>query len=406
MSEGRIEIKGLGLVAMLAFKLFAIAQFYGMAFNIKAISAGFGVPNAVAGSIISAELAGVAIGSLAFAFGFSRFTSRYVYLPMLLLLIAMQTATILAPSAGSLFAWRAGAGFAAGAILAAVTATVGRSTRPEALFGLSGSATHVMSALLALLLPLAMTVGERMPALAGVGAADGVFGLYLILALASLPFVARVPAIAGLKAGPRPKPDAAHTGPAPSMAGIVALAAFAVLLFGTSVVALYLVSLGTEQAGLGAQQVGVAMMIGSGLGMVTPLVTGYIGNRYGSIPPIALLLGLIAILALALGYAATPLAFYIAAPLFISVPLATMPLVMGAIARVDASGRLMAITPVASLVSIALAPVVGGAISGHGAYLANGWVCVGCAGLSLLLFVWALGRRPPAAGSVEGAVAA
>ena len=383
----RIEIGRLGVASLLVLKLLAISPLYGMAFNIKAIAQSYEMSNAVAGAIVSTELLGLAAGSLLFATVFSRFNYRAAYWASLPLLCAMQLASLLTTATEPLFIWRALSGVAMGCLLGAVTSAVGRTTKPETLFGVMSSGTHLMGAALALILPQAMGLSTKFPSLSLLSASDAVFGVYFLFAGASLFFIGSTPAPDAAPRMPRNATARANT----SLRGSVTLLALSLFLFGSFALSLYLVSLGSEQAGLNAAQVGLALMVGSCLGIVTPLVAGYVSSRLGALLPAAVLLTLIGVLAGLLGTTTSPVAFLIAAPLFVSVPLAFTPIVLAALARIDGSGRLLAITPVVSLLCLSLAPMAGGAISRHGDYALNGWLAMGCSLLAIPLLAWAIG---------------
>jgi hypothetical protein len=74
----------------------------------------------------------------------------------------------------------------------------------------------------------------------------------------------------------------------------------------------------------------------------------------------------------------SPLVFFLAAPLFLFLPIAVMPIFLGALVRIDPSGRQAASNPAFATLPGAAAPAIGGPLSLMGSGFAlNGWLAVG-----------------------------
>ncbi len=368
--DGRIDISGFKLVALTAMMLLSFSAAIGMAFNITAIVGSFTVSNTAAGLVATIEMTGVAAGSLLFSQIAPRFDPHRIYIAAIGSIIGLTLLTIWAPSIEFLYVLRGVNGFCAGAVIATVMSTAGRSTAPEATFGVINSAVGVMGMVLSIVLPQALKLG----ALDGLSSVDGLYVVYMLLAVAAIGFIRYVP-VAPQMAG-----QAQSNTPAPPLPlmGWAALVGLGMIFFGHGTLVMFIVSVGTEQVGLSPEIVGLVFMFGSVFGIVAPLAAGYIGTHYKAVLPTAAIIVAMILLGILLSQATSPIAFYIAGPFFAMMPIAMMPIALGAIARIDTSGRLAGAHPAFVTLGAALAPLVGGAISSTGDYAANGWAVAVC----------------------------
>ena len=113
-----------------------------------------------------------------------------------------------------------------------------------------------------------------------------------------------------------------------------------------------------------------------------------LGARVSAFIWVSTLALLIAACAFVLASAHSPAAFFIIAPIYGVLPMALIPVFLGALARVDTTGRLASAHPAFVLVGGSIAPFVGGALSDAGGYLANASVVATCALIGMLL-MWA-----------------
>lgn len=159
------------------------------------------------------------------------------------------------------------------------------------------------------------------------------------------------------------------------LAGWIGLVGLGLVFFGHAQLALFIVKIGRSVA-LSAESIGYVFMAGSLAGIVLPLLAGYVGARFKALLPITVILLVIAAAAMLLANAENPLDFFIAAPLFAMLPIALMPIFLGCLARVDATGSLAGAHPAFVLTGGAIAPFVGGALSDAGGFALNGYVVV------------------------------
>jgi predicted MFS family arabinose efflux permease len=388
VTDGRMDIGGFRLIALTCLLLLVFSAAVAMSFNIAGFVTSFQVTFTQAGTVATMELGGIAASSLLFSQLAPRLRPRRVYTLGIAAIAAMNAATIFAPSIEALFAIRAVAGVAAGSVTAMVMYTAGHSRTPEKTFGIINSFVGVLGIILALLLPQAGKLYLSPAAPAGTSEADGLFLVYLVASLIALAFVRSVP-VPPRAAAPRPG-DAPVA--APPLVGWLALAGMGIIFFGHGVLALYIVDVG-KAAGLTPDVIGFVFSIAAVMGIVLPLAAGFLGARFPATPPTAVVLALVALFAVLLGHAATPFAYFATAPIYAFVPIAMMPIVLGALVRVDPSGRLAAAHPAFVTLGGAAAPLTGGAIRDWaGDFSASGWFVAGCVLVGAALMAAALLR--------------
>jgi predicted MFS family arabinose efflux permease len=283
----------------------------------------------------------------------------------------MNTLSVLAPSAGWLMICRMPAGFALGAVVATVMMTAGRSDRPEQTFGFINAMVGVMGMVIAFILPRALGLHEILPRLLEWDQVDGLFLVYALCALCALPFIIGTP--------PTPPVNIEGSGgKRPSLRnGWLGLCGLGVVFFGHGQLGLFIVKIG-RSIELSAETIGYVFMAGSLAGIGLPLLAGYIGSRMNAAGPIGVILTVIVLAAILLGNAETPLAFFIAAPVFAMLPIAIMPIFLGCLARVDPTGSLAGAHAAFLLIGGAVAPFVGGTLSDLGGYALNGYAVAAC----------------------------
>lgn len=373
VADRRIEIGGWRLLALTALMLLSFSALIAMPFNISGIVGSFEISNAAAGLIASIEMAAVALSSLLFAQLAPKLRPRAVYTVALLVIIVANVATILAPAVGLLYVTRALSGVAAGAVVATVMSIAGRSTTPESTFGVINSCVGVMGMALALLLPQALKLSQWAPGL-GLRAVDGLYLVYFCFALLALAFI---------RPAPVPPPvtvSQVSSGAMPPLpwSGWLALLGLGILFFGHALLAVFIVEVGLAVP-LRAEVIGVVFLFGSAFGVVAPLLAGWLGTRYRATLPVVVILLAIIGFGLLLASATRPWQFFLAGPFFAMMPIALMPFTLGALARVDPSGRLAGAHPAFVMLGGAAAPLSGGAIRDfYGDFIANGWVMVAC----------------------------
>ena len=366
------------LVSLTGLLLFAFGASLGMAFNIDAIALSFEVSNARAGSVASAEMASIAAGTLLLAPYTARVQVHRLYLATVGVITLCNLLSLLAPSVFWLTCLRVPAGLALGALVATVMSTAGRSDRPEHTFGIINAAVGLMGIVVALVLPRALGLGERLPAAWNLSAVDGLYATYTLAALIALCF---------LRSTPRP-PPLPHSGGQSGSTSLparywLALLGLGALFFGHGLLGVFLVRIGRE-AQLSPAAIGYVLMVAGAVGVVAPLVSGYVGARFASVWTIAALVLALLLLVPILGGVHTPLAFIASAPLFAGLPIAVMPVFLGAAATVEPTGRIAGAHPAFIMIGGALAPLAGGLLSDAGGFRINAAAAAVCLVLGYL----------------------
>ncbi|MEN3951403.1 MFS transporter [Iodidimonas sp. SYSU 1G8] len=374
VSDGRMDIGGPRLIALTCLLLLVFSAAVAMSFNISGFVTSFNISFTEAGTIATLELGGIAVSSLVFSQLAPRLQPRTVYTFGIGTIALMNAATIFVPNMTALLVVRAIAGMAAGSVTAMVMYTAGHSRTPEKTFGIINSFVGVLGIILALVLPQAGKLYLLPGAPAGTTEADGLFLVYLVASIAALFFVRSVPvppraALAG---------EGGRSKAAPPLIGWLALVGIGIIFFGHGVLALYIVDVG-KGVGLSAETIGLVFSFAAIMGIALPLIAGFLGAKFPATPPVFIVLVLAAIFALLLGHAATPLAYFLSAPIYAFVPIAMLPIALGALVRIDPSGRLAAAHPAFVTLGGAAAPLTGGAIRDWaGNFSASGWFVVGC----------------------------
>lgn len=367
----QIRLTARQLVSLTCVMLLGFAASVGMPFNIDAIALSFASSNTTAGLVASLEMASIAAGNLFFARFAKRLSSKRIYAAALVTILALNLLATLVPSVNWLMLCRIPAGFALGAVVATVMMTAGRSDRPEQTFGFINAMVGVMGMMMAFVLPRALGLHEVLPGIIPWSEVDGLFLVYAVCALCALPFILGTPVT-------EPIDSQAHGTERPDMrAGWISLVGLGLIFFGHAQLALFIVKIG-RSVELSAEAIGYVFMVGSLAGIVLPLLAGYVGARFKALLPLTVILVIVAVSAILLANATSALDFFIAAPVFAMLPIALMPIFLGCLARVDATGSLASAHPAFVLIGGAIAPFIGGALSDAGGYPLNGYTVAGC----------------------------
>ena len=379
-----IAFTNLQLVSLTALMILAFAASLGMAFNVDAIAVSFAASNTLAGFVASSEMASIALGSLIFAGLAPRMNPRTIYVVGVTAIVTLNLISILMPGVNWLFLCRAPAGFALGAVVATTMAIAGRSDKPEMTFGVINASVGLMGIVIAYVLPRSLRIHE-LGSLTYVGSEiDGLYLTYALMSVCAFVCLRTLPVVPPLVASHADAPV-----PAVPRSGWLALVGMGLIFFGHGTLALFLVTIG-RAVPLTPEVIGYVFMAGGVVGIVAPLVAGYVGGRYAATGPIFGILVVLALFAVLLANADTPMKFYVAGPVFAMLPIAMMPIALGALARIDQSGRLTGSHPAFVLIGGAVAPFVGGAISDIGGFAASGWFAVGCIALGAALMFGAV----------------
>jgi len=354
------------LVGLTAVMLMAFAASLGMAFNLDAIAISFATSNTTAGLITSAEMATIALASLTFARLAGRLDQYKVYVTGLAVIVIANIGSILAQDIPMLGVSRLIGGFAVGAVTATVMGTAGRSRDAAMTFGLIIGGVGVMAIVIAFILPRALPLYQVLPGAFAWAQVDGLYIVYVALALAGLFFIRWTPRDFDPDAGSRTRKVAAPR------SGWLALLGLGIMFYGHGLLGVFLVKVGRDM-GLAPEVMGYVFMGAGVCGIFFPMAAGFIGTHLPSTLPIIALV--MAIMATAVVVATTDahMVFFLIAPVFASLPSAVIPIFLGAMSRVDPSGGLTAAHQAFLLIGVAVAPLVGGVLSDFGGYIVNGF---------------------------------
>lgn len=364
------------VVALTALMILAFTGSLGLPFNIDAIAKSFAVGNSEAGFVVSMEMLSIAIGTLAIGTLARNTPARRIYAIGIAIIVALNLVCMTVTDLTLLTLLRMPVGFCLGSIVATVMATAARSDRPESTFGIINSSVGAMGIVIGVVLPQALLLHER------IALPTQLAGLYLVyaaFAAAAALFLRAVPVappIEVIEGGPPPA-----SFPPRRWLGLLGLG---ILFFGHGVLAVFIVNLGSS-IGMAMENIGFVLSAGAVLGVAAPLLAG----QYGVRVPAALWVTGFALLIVGFAFlvatAGSPAVFAVAVPLYGVLPMALIPVFLGALSRVDTTGRLAGSHPAFVLVGGAVAPFVGGALSDAGGFVANAAAVAGCAMVGALL---------------------
>ncbi len=366
----QIRLTGLQLAGLTGVLLLGFAASLGMAFNIDAIVDSFKASNTDAGLVASAEMAAIAAGNLSFARLATRLPAKPIFFFSILAIVSLNLASIMATSITELILCRAPAGFALGAVVATVMTTAGRSHKPESTFGVINSMVGVMGIFIAYVLPRALNLHTLTPADMNFSSVDGLYLVYALCSICAILFIWLTPITEPIEA-------ANQSGENKLLVGWLGLVGLGIVFFGHGTLALFIVKIGREIP-LEPEVIGYVFMAGSVVGIILPLVSGYIGTRMKALLPIMTVMTVIAVSAVLLSTADTPKAFFVLAPIYAMLPVGMMPIFLGCLSRIDPSGSLAGSHAAFVLIGGAIAPFAGGALSDLGGFAYNGWFVVAC----------------------------
>jgi MFS family permease len=340
-----------------------------MAFNIEAVAKRFGGSNAAYGLLATVELLSIAAGTLAGSRLAGRLGPRTLALGAMTLAVVANTTGAFTTSIDQLMAVRVAAGLGSGSVIAVVMFLAGRSDRPNVLFGALNSSVGVLGILLSLALP-------RL-----VGAYDitGAYGLYVVLGLLSLGFMAtlagRVAPVEG---------QAAPTMPSLGLAQWLPLLGLGVIFLGHSALAIFIVRIGVG-TGVPITILGYIFVAISALSVVLPIISGVYGVRLPAALVVGVLLAVLAVAANVMANAHSLPMFVVGCALYATLPTAMMPVLLTAFAVQDPSGRLTGANSAFVTVGAAVAPLISGRLIDLGGYPLVAMLSTGCFVIGALL---------------------
>jgi len=374
VTDNRLDLSTKQLGALITVMLFGFASSLGAAFNLDAIAVSFNAGNDGAGNIASAELFGIAVSSLVFAQLSTRLNAHRTFTVALSVVIIMNIAAIFVPGLMSLAICRLVSGLALGAIIATVMASAGRSRTPEMTFAWINACMAGMSMVLGFLLPRALSFHQIEHGGIVTSESDGLFFVYALFAIIALFFIRKTPI---------PKPIQTHVEGSDArpqkapISGWISLVGLAVVFLGHGFIGFFFMRIGREIP-LEVTTIGYIGMTASGIGIFIALGAGIVGAKYKAKIPVGIIFLILIILAPFVASPGSPIVFFLAAPLFIFLPMSMMPIYLGALARVDPSGRLTASHPAFATLPGAAAPAIGGYLAVNGGFQLNGWAAIAC----------------------------
>ncbi len=325
------------------------------------------------GQIVSAEIFGGALASIAATLWIRRLDWRMAATLAIVIVIGMNILSSFQTSASVLATLRFIAGFAGqGTAFAVAIGIINSSSHHDRNFAFSIAAQVSVGVLTLVALP-------RLAQDYGVAGVLLPLALLAGLVLPMLPWVPRqssraVSAGTGLGAAGNP------------LAASLALASLLIWCTGLGGVWTFLLQIGAA-GGLSPARAGDAIAISTTVGVSGALAASWLAGRGGRVLPvsIALLVQIGAILMLQGEFAF--LRFAATAALFQTFWNFTGPYLMGAVAGADSSGRISVLIPAAQTGGFALGPFLAGQLMSGDSLLAANYVGVGGCALALLIFL-------------------
>lgn len=361
------------MVALCIANAGAFAAPYTTPLIIGALIGHFGISEARAGSLITAELVVMGVVALLSASLLANRSRRIFTIGGALLLLAGSVGAALAHAFESLYIWRVVAGVGAGMLLAGVNAVIASSVTPERNYGLVTLVACVITGFLTLVMPGSLE--ELGP--------NGYYSVLVGLMCAVTVLVLFIPDAMGKQV------QSSSTGTARANSRHGWLLVAGIFFLGSAMMAYYAF---IERLGVRLQvlpeNIGMiltAMMAGSaaGAGLAASL-----GNRYGIVKPL-LLVTLVHLLTVVCAVLTSYPWLYTCAVIaqgfcymFI------FPFLLALAGKLDVHGRWAAAASGASFLGFGVGPMVGGWLITQFGYEAIAWAMVGVTVPSLLVFRW------------------
>jgi predicted MFS family arabinose efflux permease len=310
---------------------------------VQMLVAHLGFGTRAAGYIASAEMWGIALATLALTVLMRRCQWRRMLRVASVFIVIGNLASVLMPCWEALALCRFVAGLGCGALISIGFTVLGISARPDRNFGLMIAALLSYGALGMWLLPVAASA---------VGS-EGVFLFFALLGGSVLPLVDYLPNRA------EPEEVSAVSTSVLSSRHMRSAAVLAMFLyfFGQGVVWTYLFLIGTSK-GFSEQQVASALSLSQFLAIAAALGAATVGTRYGRLGPVCLgILGGIVPL-LFLFQLQNLSAFVVAVCVYNFAWNLLHPYLLGVMASLDLSGKVVTNATSAQMVGLAMGPAV------------------------------------------------
>lgn len=347
---------GLLAAVMLAF-LATAGMFYVniMAAIVDGLITGMDFSEAEAGNIAAANIYGAAIGALAAVFLIKRVPWRLAATLLLLLLIAIDLASIAISSPGLMLGVRLLHGMAGGLLVGIAYGVIARVDNPDRTFGVLLFVQFGLGGLGVMTLPqLVPLYGASMLFVALI--------LFSLLTLAMLPFLDRYPR----------RDEAANEARGKVLWVPLALTLVAIFLFQAANMGLlaYIIGLGIDY-GLDRTYVSTALGLATWIALLGPLVVIVMGVRFGRFLPLALVMLLTLAGTAAFLWSAHPAAYLVANCGTGITWGMVMAYLLGMASQFDSAGRTAAAAGFVSKIGLASGPLVAGQMLAAGASYAH-----------------------------------
>lgn len=283
----------------------------------------YGVAPGAVGFMISAQIAMFSLATFGLAPRVHRLDRRQVALLGCALIVAGNLASAWAPGFPALVALRALTGLGEGIVIAMMTAAVAEARSPESVFAHAWILVVVMSIVIAIALPVALTAG---------GAKTAFLAMAVSVALLTPLFFVFPRRMAD---GAAPPPPISLRSSAPIRIGL-ATTLFAISVNGAWA---FIERIG-HQYGLGLSEVGYAILVASLIAIGGPVLAMILKARWGRVLPIAAMLALSSIGVMMTTHAAGATGFVAGLSLSSFCLVFGMPYLLGLAAALDPAGRI------------------------------------------------------------------
>jgi predicted MFS family arabinose efflux permease len=335
------------LAAMVLANCFAVSSAPLVPLIVGALVTDLAFSETLAGLVISAEFAAIAVGSLAIAPFAQRIDRRRSAVLAAAIIILGSLFSMQANTPGLLVPARILTGLGEGMLAATVSAAVAGGQNPQRVYALLALAVGLYAMSLLVVVPSQL---ERF------GAA-GLFGTIVVVGVLILPLCRWFPRVADQsRVSDQAKP----------LKGRLGLAAFgllsmALLTVGQSAIAAYLERIGAA-LGMSGQAIGNVLALAALVSLAGPASAHVMGNRFGQVPPFVGGGLMLCLASLTLGYTTQQLPYAVAAIAAMTGLLFLMPYVLGNFAAMDPGGRIAAAAPAFATIGGAIGPALGAGI--------------------------------------------
>jgi predicted MFS family arabinose efflux permease len=340
-------------------------------FEIGAIIDGLKISTAAGGLLVTVELLAYALTNILLAPIIGRMSTRRIAQIGTLLVIGADLLSALTANLPIFTLARGIAGIGFGIVFACANVAGATAKSPERAYAVGLGVSILFYAVLPTLLAYSLNLADLAPTF--LYPHSGVFLAVIAFAIVMLPTMNMLPleptqSKPTQSKGPETKP---HAGQKATMAAFLSI--LLMLCFALGVFCIYTyIERRARILGMSSENIGLLISFGFATGMAGTVLAGWVGRRFGMIPPLVIGMVLQGVSCLVLAIGDSQIALWGSVILFQIMWYFLYPYVFGIAAEIDPVGRLVTAVGGVYLIGAAIAASIGGYVVQYGGFAAVG----------------------------------